>query len=259
MNTLDRILENKRTEIDSLAVIGVSELSPSRRSFCAAVDAEGLSIIAEVKRRSPSGGALCDALDPVACAKRYVDGGARAISVLVDAEFFGGSWEDLSAVARSVEIPVLCKEFIIDTRQIHHARRAGADACLLIVAALDDTQLGRLMRETASLGMDALVEVHNEAELERAIGMDAEIIGINNRNLSTLKIDLGTVERLAPMVPSDCTIVAESGYQTADDLSRLPDTVNALLVGTALLRSDSPTETLRAWINRADQRRTTHG
>ncbi len=259
MNTLDRILENKRSEIDSLAAINVSSLSPSTHSFCAAIGAEGLSIIAEVKRRSPSEGALRDALDPIACAERYVEGGARAISVLVDAKFFGGSWDDLSAVARSVEVPVLCKEFIIDARQVHHARRAGADACLLIVAALDDARLGRLMRETASLGMDALVEVHNEADLERAIGMDAEIIGINNRDLTTLEIDLGTVERLEPMIPSDCAIVAESGYQTADDLSRLPDTVNALLVGTALVRSDAPTETLRSWIERANQRRENHG
>ncbi len=251
---LDEILANKRHEVERLAEIDVATLRPSGRGFRKALEAKGLSIIAEVKRRSPSGGTLADSVDPATQARRYAEGGARAVSVLVDRAYFGGSWNDLSEVSQFGTTPVLCKEFIIDARQVRHARRAGADACLLIVAALDDARLSELLREIESLGMDALVETHDEREVRRAVDAGARIIGVNNRNLTTLEIDLSTVERLEPLVPSECVLVAESGYNTTDDLARLPDTVNALLVGTALMRSADPAKTLRRWIDEAGRR-----
>lgn len=244
---LDRILAAKRRELRDLPTLNVGSLTANKRDFEAALRRDGLSIIAEVKRRSPSAGALQETVDPPSQAAAYAEGGARAISVLVDREFFGGSWEDLAAVTRRVNLPVLCKEFVLDVRQVHHARQAGAAACLLIVAALDDDRLRVLMREIDSLNMDALVEVHDEGELERAAACGAKIIGVNNRDLRTMEIDSDTTVRLAPLAPRGAVVVAESGYQTADALSDLPDRVDGVLIGTALMRSADPVAALREW------------
>ena len=244
---LDRILEAKRRELRDLPSVDVGSLTPNERDFEAAMRRDGLSIIAEVKRRSPSAGALQEAVDPPSQAASYAEGGARAISVLVDREFFGGSWEDLAAVAGRVDLPVLCKEFVLDVRQVYHARQAGAAACLLIAAALNDEMLRLLMREIDSLNMDALVEVHDEGELKRAAACGAKIIGVNNRNLRTMEIDTDTTVRLAPLAPRGAVVVAESGYRTADALSELPDCVDGVLIGTALMRSADPVVTLREW------------
>jgi len=249
MPMLNEIIKNKQAELLDLPEVDVASLLPSVRDFRAALLAEGLSVIAEVKRRSPSAGQLATSLDPVEQARVYVRGGASAISVLADRRYFGGSWEDVADVAEAVEVPVLCKEFILDSRQIHHARRAGADACLLIVASVTDDSLIELMNEAESLDMDTLVEVHNEGELNRALQCGAKIIGINNRNLHTMKVDMNTVVRLAERVPLDRVMFAESGYTDAAELVSLPDRTDAVLIGTALMKSHNPTQTLQTWFN----------
>ncbi len=244
---LHEILANKRREIECL--VGANPLEPlvSCRDFREAISRPPLSFIAEVKRRSPSAGVLAASLSPVAQALKYVEGGAAAISVLTDAAYFGGSFEDLDTVARQVSVPVLCKDFIIDERQVRRARAAGADACLLIVAVLSDSVLRGLMEHCRRYGMSPLVEVHNERELESAVHCGAEVIGVNNRDLTSMKIDLSTVKRLAPRVPDSCVLVAESGYTSAADIADLPPRVNAVLAGTALMRQADPAATLVEW------------
>src|SRR6478752_7819536 len=173
--------------------------------------ARGSSVIAEVKRRSPSKGDLADIPDPAVLAGKYAAGGAAAISVLTERRRFGGSLDDLRAVRAAVETPILRKDFIVTTYQLVEARAAGADLALLIVAALDDDTLRRLHGEARELGLTVLVEVHDETETERAVALGAELIGVNARNLKTLEIHDDTFGRLAPLVPDDRVKVAESG------------------------------------------------
>lgn len=251
---LDDILDHKRRELEHLADVEVRELPACAVDFRRALSGPELSIIAEVKRRSPSAGVLASGLDPVAQARAYVEGKAAAISVLTDGRYFGGSFDDLSAVARAVYRPVLCKEFILDERQVRHARLAGASACLLIVAALSDDELRRLLAEVRRFNMEALVEVHDEAELERAVACGADIIGVNNRNLRTMEVDMTTVPRMAPRVPDRCLLVAESGYRNADDLLVLPRRVDAVLIGTALMQGENPAATLRQWVDQLSRK-----
>lgn len=244
---LDAILQHKRAEIQRLPEVSEDEARPCDRDFRTALMVPGLSFITEIKRRSPSGGDLAPNADPAAQAMAYVAGGCAAISVLTDARFFGGSFDDLARVAAIVPVPVLCKDFILDERQVRLARKCGAAACLLIAAALPDSDLRSLIEAVRLLRMTPLVEVHDETELARAIEAGADVIGVNNRNLQTMMVDLTTVSRLAPRVPSGRVLVAESGYDSEEALRRLPNRADAVLIGSALMRSADPTETLRGW------------
>ena len=201
----------------------------------------GSSVIAEVKRRSPSKGALADIPDPAELARAYARGGAAAISVLTEERRFGGSLADLRAVRAAVDTPVLRKDFIVTTYQLVEARAAGADLALLMVSALDDDTLRRLHDEARELGLAALVEVHDEAETERAIELGAELVGVNARNLKTLEIDTDTFGRLAPLIPDDRVKVAESGIFGPVDVKRfVSEGARAVLVGEALVKDGDP-------------------
>jgi indole-3-glycerol phosphate synthase len=244
---LDEILAATRLRVRALDLAEQRHLAvdqaprPVARSLEAALTKPGINVIAEVKRRSPSRGKLAPDLDPVAQAAAYEAGGAAAISVLTEPEFFSGSLEDLVAVARSVEIPVLRKDFIIDLAQIWESKRAGADALLLIAAALDDELLANLLQEAHGAGLDALVEVHTAAEADRAMSAGARIIGVNNRDLTTFAVDLATSESLAARVAAAPARVAESGIHRAADAARMGAAgYTAVLVGEALVRADDP-------------------
>jgi indole-3-glycerol phosphate synthase len=199
---------------------------------------ETVAVMAEFKRRSPSAGGLAEAEQPVDVAAGYVAAGAVALSVLTDDQDFGGSLADLAVVAGlNPTVPVLRKDFIVDAAQLLEARLAGAAAALLIVGMLDDGELVRLLAAGAALGCECLVEVHDQAELDRAAAAGATLIGINNRDLRRLTTDLATTERLAPRAPAGAVIVSESGIRTAEDVRRVRDSgAHAVLVGEALLR-----------------------
>lgn len=199
------------------------------------------SLIAEIKRASPSRGWLRPDLDPAALAQAYAQSGAAAISVLTEPAFFRGSLADLASVRGAVELPVLCKDFILDPYQVYEARAWGADAILLIVAALGLPELKALLELARGLGMSALVEVHQAEEVERALAAGASLIGINNRNLVDFGVDLNTSLRLRPLIPPDIPVVSESGIRTAQDVQHLKAAgVNAILVGEALVTSPDP-------------------
>ena len=206
----------------------------------------GSSVIAEVKRRSPSKGDLADIPDPAELAGRYAAGGAAAISVLTEERRFGGSLADLRAVRAAVDVPLLRKDFMVEPYQLLEARAAGADLALLIVAALDDDTLRRLHDDARELGLTVLVEVHDEAETERAVALGAELVGVNARNLRTLDVDPGAFARLAPLVPGDRVLVAESGITGPDDVATYVGLgARAVLVGEALVRDGDPEGAVR--------------
>ncbi len=258
MDILERILAHKKTEIATLDVQSLrhlAEASPAPRDFLSALTrrnsplllGEGsgvrLSLIAELKRASPSKGILAPHLDLIQVADMYTENGASAISVLTDENFFMGELETLRELrfTRKSELPLLRKDFIIDEIQLYEARANGADAVLLIAAALTDDRLFADLHALAlKLGLTPLVEVHNEAETERALKLkDIRLIGINNRNLATFDVSLETTERLRPMIPDDITVVAESGIFTASDVERLANAnVDAILVGEALVTAN---------------------
>jgi indole-3-glycerol phosphate synthase len=211
------------------------------RSFRDAIDRgpEALGLIAEVKKASPSAGVIAESFDPVQIAKTYESAGANAISVLTDEQFFQGSLAYMTRVRAAVGLPVLRKDFILHEAQIYEASCAGADAILLIVAALDQPELERLLAIATDFQLDALVEVHTLEEMDRALETDARIIGINNRNLATFQVDLATTEQLSEQVPEGITLVSESGIKTAADTRRLLDAgCNAILVGETLMRAE---------------------
>lgn len=209
--------------------------------------AAGSSVIAEVKRKSPSKGELADIPDPAVLAAAYAQGGAAAISVLTEQRRFNGTLDDLRAVRAAVETPILRKDFIVSSYQLVEGRAAGADLALLIVAALDDDELRRLYDEARELGLTVLVEVHDEAETERAVELGAELIGVNARNLKTLAVDNDTFGRLAKLIPDDRVKVAESGISGPEDVQRFVDEgARVVLVGEALVKDGNPTAAVRA-------------
>ena len=233
-----------REPLDSVAARAAA--APAARDFRAALAGTELAVIAEIKRISPASGALRPGLDAAETAARYAEAGAAAISVLTDEHFFGGSDRDLAAVRRAVRTPVLRKDFVIDPYQVHEARALGADAVLLIVRALGRSRLAELVALVESLGMAALVEVHTVGELTVAADLGASLIGINNRDLTRMTVDLDTTARLRPLVPPGVTVVAESGIRTAEDAHRLRALgVDAILVGEALVTAEDPAERLR--------------
>lgn len=250
MTILDEILEHKRGEVDEakrlLSAVDLARLAESCsepiRGFRRAL-AEGNRprVIAEIKRRSPSKGEIRADFDPVICAKAYAEAGAAAISVLTDAHYFGGDLGHLELVRATVSLPILRKEFIVDVYQIDEARWHGADAVLLIVSAFpgDDAAavLSQLRQRASELGLDTLIEVTNEAELDTALECGAELLGINNRDLRTFEVDLAVSERLCARVPASVFVVAESGISEPSDIARLELAgAQAFLVGEALMK-----------------------
>ena len=251
---LDRILEKKQGEIQRLKaendIDGLkrkAEQAPKAKDFIAALrDCPHTAVIAEIKKASPSLGPIRPDLDVAALAKDYRDGGASAISVLTDEPFFGGCIDDLKTASQAAGIPVLRKDFIVEPIQIYQARAAGADAVLLIVAALETEQLKDLYQTVLDLGMTPLVEVHNRDELDIALSLNPRLLGINNRDLKTLSVSLDTCLNLRPMVPADTLVVGESGVKTVDDMDRLiAGGMNAFLIGTSLMKADDPKTALR--------------
>lgn len=242
---LERILASRRAAIAKLKAGGAADgwtrsmaAAPAPRDFRKALRRNGVALIAECKERSPSGGLLQNPYDPVRLARRFAANGAAAISVLTEPEFFGGSLDHLQAVRAAVDVPVLCKDFIIDPIQVTSARAVGADAVLLIVGVLDDGELRDLQALATRLSMHAVVEVHSEEELDRALRTDAAIIGINNRDLMKMKTDSATTVRLRSLIPDGRVVISESGIESradVDELRRLG--VDAALVGEALLRA----------------------
>ncbi len=248
MSILDDIVANKREDVTQRKLMrpvpclvrDIERYGPARdfRSALMYESRPGPRVIAEIKRRSPSKGPLRPDLDPAGVGSIYQRNGAAAISVLADSRFFGGSLDDLAVVSMWVSLPVLCKEFIVDAYQIYEARGCGADAVLLLASVLDTSQLREYRELAASLGMSALVEVHNEVELHAALDAGADIIGINNRDLRTFSVSLDTTRMLLPLIPNGIVTVAESGIRDAGDreaMARLG--VDALLVGEGLLTS----------------------
>lgn len=257
MTILDEILEHKRSQMaearrdgDPLALSRAAAACPRNPlGFRAALQqTSGVSVIAEVKRRSPSKGLIREDFDAAWIARCYAEAGAACLSVLTDEKFFGGSLADLEAVRATVDRPLIRKDFTIDPYQIDEARVAGADAILLIVSALDDADLKSLHEHAIGFGMDVLVEVHDESELDRAMALGANLLGVNNRNLKTFEVDLGTTERLAAAIGDpNVVLVAESGIGSAADIRRLERAGAAgFLVGESLMREEHPGKALEA-------------
>ncbi|MGH9276930.1 MAG: indole-3-glycerol phosphate synthase TrpC [Acidimicrobiales bacterium] len=248
MSVLDQIVaahrraaEADQRDVDVL--VDAARVAPPTRDFRGALAAPGLSVIAEVKRRSPSKGNLAPDLDPALVAKGYAAGGAAALSVLTDADWFGGSPADLAAARAATDLPALRKDFTVDARDIADARLMGADAVLLIVAALSDDDLAAFVALAGTLDLAALVEVHAEAELDRALGAGATLVGVNQRDLTTFDVDGTLAARLRPRIPDTVVTVAESGIRARGDI---PDGYDAILVGESLVTSSDPTAALRA-------------
>ncbi|MEE6163553.1 MULTISPECIES: indole-3-glycerol phosphate synthase TrpC [unclassified Mycolicibacterium] len=245
---LDSIIEGVRADVAAReAVISLEEIkaraldAPAPLDVMAALREPGIGVIAEVKRASPSRGALANIADPAQLARAYEDGGARVISVLTEERRFHGSLADLDTVRAAVSIPVLRKDFIVKPYQIHEARAHGADMLLLIVAALEQPVLESLLERTESLGMTALVEVHTEEEADRALQAGARVIGVNARDLKTLEVDRDCFGRIAPGLPSNVIRIAESGVRgTADLLAYAGAGADAVLVGEGLVTSGDP-------------------
>ena len=252
---LDRIVADKRSELAAAtSAVPLPELqarsrsAPAVRPFAPALRGAQVALLAEVKRASPSRGLFRADFDPVALAKAYANAGAAAISVLTDEKHFQGSLADLAAIRKALPDgpPLLRKDFLIDMYQVYEARCAGADAVLLICAILEANTLDKLTTCAKSLGMDALVEVHNEKELRLAISVGADLIGINNRDLRSFDADLATTEHLGPLVPDRTTVVAESGIFTRADIIRLEACgVSAVLIGEALVTATDPESKIR--------------
>ncbi|MBP1968483.1 indole-3-glycerol phosphate synthase [Virgibacillus natechei] len=249
MTILDKILAEKEKEVSLLLNQTFDQVSFNRpTTFKEKVAAsDKINVISEIKRSSPSKGEINMGVNPVEQAKKYEASGAAAISILTDKPFFNGSMDDLRAIRQAVDLPILCKDFMIDPVQIDQAKASGATIILLIVAALSDENFKKLYRYALSQDLEVLCEVHNEEEMERALEVNPEIIGINNRNLKTFEVDLMTTNNLASMVTNPNTIlVSESGIKTKQDVIRVSEAgADAILVGETLMRADNLTETFQ--------------
>lgn len=257
VSVLDEILAGVREDVErrqeQVPMERIRELAaamPPPRDAYAALRRPGVGVIAEVKRSSPSKGQLAEIADPAELAGEYAAGGARCISVLTEGRWFGGSLADLAAVRAAVDIPVLRKDFVVSSYQIHEARAHGADLVLLIVAALEQNVLVGLLERIESLGMTALVEVHDEEEADRALAAGAQVIGVNARNLRTLEVDRSVFERIAPGLPNSVVKIAESGVRGPHDLIRYASAgADAVLVGEGLVTQKSPREAVAELVN----------
>lgn len=257
---LDKILEAKRAEVATrMATIPVADLSARAdaqsppRGFRSALDAKrrtGHALIAEIKRASPSKGLIRPDFDPAAHAAAYEAGGAACLSVLTDERWFQGANSYLAAARDACALPVLRKDFMVDPWQTLESRAIGADAILLIVAALDDGRMAEIEAAAIECGLDVLVEVHDEAELDRALKLQSRLIGVNNRDLKTFKVDLERTYELAVKAPEDITLVSESGLSTRADLDALAARgINCFLIGEALMRQPDLTAATRALVD----------
>lgn len=238
---LDTIVEQKKIEVALLRRNGIhapSEVAPPRGFIQALTSFAGLGLIAEAKKASPSKGVICEDFRPAEIARRYEAGGAQCMSVLTDEKFFQGSLDYLSLVRETVMLPVLRKDFMIDTLQIEEAHAHGADAILLIAAILSKSQMAEFLACARELGMDVLVEVHDEAELEVALDVESPLLGVNNRNLKTFEVDLSTTFRLQKLMPKTIPLVSESGIRDVNDIKACIDkNITAVLVGETLMRA----------------------
>ncbi len=243
MNVLSEIIAKKRERVRE------AKTSARPHAFRSALQRDGINIIAEFKRRSPSKGMIREGANPIEVARAYQAGGAVAMSVLTEEDYFAGSLDDLRQVRSTVDLPVLRKDFIVDDYQVYESAAAGADAILLIVAALDDEALSRLRRLAEDeLQIDALVEVHTSDEMKRAVACGAKLIGVNNRDLRTFEVSLETSLRLAREAPTDAVLISESGLKSPDDLQRLHDAgYRGFLIGETLMRADDPAAALRSF------------
>jgi indole-3-glycerol phosphate synthase len=256
VSVLDEIIAGVREDLAArMAAVPFAELreraarAAPPRDVLAALGRDGVSVIAEVKRASPSRGALATIADPAELAARYVAGGAAVVSVLTESRRFGGSLADLDAVRARVEVPLLRKDFVVDPYQVWEARAHGADLVLLIATALAQPELMALLERTESLGMTPLVEVHDESEAARAAAAGARLVGVNARDLRTLEVDRDVFARLAPLLPADVLRVAESGVRGPDDVRRLAEAgAAAVLVGEGLVTSGDPTSAVAALV-----------
>jgi indole-3-glycerol phosphate synthase len=251
--TLERIVASTRAEVEqrkrkARADVGLgAEVEGAPGRLREALSAPGIGVIAEIKRRSPSAGQLRATVDVPSIASAYEQGGACALSVLTEGPHFGGSLEDLRAARAACGLPILRKDFVVDPFQLHEAVTAGADAVLLIVAALPIERLAELRAKAATLALDALVEVHDERELDVALEIGAEIVGVNNRDLRDFSVDVERTFTLLERMPDGVTVVSESGIESPDQLRRLQEAgVDAVLVGEALMRAVDPRAALRA-------------
>jgi len=258
VSILDKIVAHKRREIEEKKrnfnikrLISEAYSLKPRPSFEEAIKGDGINIIAEVKKASPSKGVIREDFDPVWLARAYERGGAKAISVLTDKEFFQGSPFYLRQIAEAVSLPLLRKDFIIDEFQIYGAKVLGASSYLLIVSILSDEELKSFIELGRELGMEPLVETHDEREVERALKAGARIIGVNNRDLKTFKVSLSTTERLLPLIKGEGRLcVSESGIGSKEDIEHLRRLgADAFLVGEALSRAKNPEEVLRSWLS----------
>jgi indole-3-glycerol phosphate synthase len=259
MSVLDRIVEATRNDLErrrrEVPVAQLEQALQRRgedRPFSEALTRPGISLVAEYKRRSPSAGLLREGDSVADVARAYERAGAAALSVLTEHHHFAGSLDDLRAARAASTLPILRKDFVIDPYQVYESAALGADALLLIVAAVDQHELERLYLEARALDLDVLVEVHSERELERALEVDADVIGINNRNLADLHVDLDTTSELLSHVPAGKTVVSESGYSTREQIDELEEMgVDAVLVGETLMRAQDVEQACRDLIGRA--------
>ena len=266
MSTLDHLVVAAREEVERRsAEVPLPQLRDrlaergDDRPFSEALVRPGVSLIAEFKRRSPSGGEIRPGAQVGDVVGAYERGGAAALSIITSERAFGGSLEDLSAAREASTLPILRKDFVVDPYQLYEAAVYGADAVLLIVAALEDDLLRALHDEARALDLDCLVEVHDEEDLERALALDCDVIGINNRNLRDLSVDLGTTHELLTDVPAGKTVVSESGYGAREQFEELERVgVDAVLVGESLMRADDPEAAVRALMLDEDTTREHH-
>lgn len=255
----DILVETRRTVAASRAHVPHAEIeqqaaasAPARGLAQSLRAAQGMACIAEFKRRSPSRGWIQPAADVASVARAYAAASASAMSVLTDTPFFGGSLDDLRRARAAVGLPILRKDFLVDPYQVAEARAAGADAVLLIVAALSDRDLHLLLAETERWGMEALVETHDADEVARAVAAGATIVGVNHRDLGTFEMNMDLAARMRPLIPPDRLVVAESGIKTADDVRRLRAAgIDAILVGETLMQAPDPAAALRALVGGA--------
>lgn len=237
MTILEDIIANKRVEVARIPFVEDAALVNSTHDFIAPFLQDYLGVIAELKSKSPSAGFIVEGYNPISIAREYVEGGADALSVLTDQMFFSGHIDHLRDVRRAVDVPILCKDFFVDVKQVRLARSAGADACLLMMSVLPDENLLELKQAIESWGMDALIEVQNISEVERALRLSPKIVGINNRDLNDFSMNTKNSAQLCDQFPDEICVISASGVTQPGDVTSYPDRINGVLIGTSLMQA----------------------